>query len=343
MYMLENKVSIEHRKWIEEYMRGFDYNTSGLSFTSMFMWRDINKFCFQPIGDYLCFSGLSHLEVEREEPFLFPPLTNNGKYDPVSLGKTIRQAREMFEERGYPFAIRLMPRQMIDIIESACPGEMDYFDDRPNYDYVYSKQSLIELKGRELHSKKNHLNYFLNNYTYEYVPLTSAMAGDAMQFIREFNLRKNLPDHEMKLLKMEERAMEDVFRNLEVVGYLAGAILIDGRIEALSIGGRLNRNTVTVHVEKANTEYRGLYQAINNEFCRHMPEDVTFVNREEDMGIPNLRKAKLSYKPVWLEESHIAVFKKDREKQRIISPESELNIPAEKPEKLEKADNAGDM
>ena len=121
-----------------------------------------------------------------------------------------------------------------------------------------------------------------------------------MQFIREFNERKQVPEYEMGLLRLEERAMEDVFRNLESVGYLSGAVLIDGKIEALSIGGKINRNTVTVHVEKANTNYRGLYQLINNEFCKHVAAsipNVKYINREEDMGLPGLRKAKLSYKP----------------------------------------------
>lgn len=310
MYMLENKVSLESRPILEEFLGGFEYKTSGLSFSSLYMWRDINKFTWQKIGDYLCLSGLSHLEVYKTEPFLFPPLTNTGTYDPASLRETIYEAKKIFEDKGYEFGIRLMPKHMIPIIEEACPGEMDFLDDRPNYDYVYKKQSLIDLKGRELHSKKNHLNYFMNNYTYEYVNLTSSMADMAMQFIREFNARKNLPEHEMKLLKMEERAMSDVFKNLEKVGYYTGAIIIDGKIEAISIGGKINSNTVTVHVEKANTNYRGLYQLINNEFCKHLPEEITLVNREEDMGILNLRKAKLSYKPVWLEESHIGVFKK---------------------------------
>jgi len=310
MFMLENEITIENRPKLEEFLGGFEYKTSGLSFTSLYMWRDINQFSWQIIGDYLCIAGLSHLEVYKSEPFLFPPLTKNGHYNPASLRKTIYEAKRIFEEKGFEFGIRLMPKHMKPIVQEACPDEMDFFDDRPNYDYVYCKQSLIELRGREFHSKKNHLNYFLNNYTYEYVPLTSDMAGKAMQFIREFNERKNLPPHEMKLLKMEERAMLHVFENIEKVGYIAGAIIIDGKIEAISIGGKINKNTVTVHVEKANTGYRGLYQAINNEFCKHLPEEITLVNREEDMDIPNLRKAKLSYKPVWLEESHIALFKK---------------------------------
>lgn len=311
MFMLENRITIEERALLEEYLRGFEYGTSGLSFTSLYMWRNINNFSWQIIGDYLCIAGLSHLETDKEEPFLFPPLTNTGTYDPKSLNKTLREAKKIFESKGFGFSIRLMPFHMIDILEKACPEQLEFFDDRPNYDYLYKKQDLIDLKGRDYHSKKNHLNYFLNHYQFEYVTLTSDMSKEAMQFIREFNERKNLPEHEMELLKMEERAMSDVLNNLEAVGYLAAAIVIDGKIEAFCIAGQINRNTVDVHVEKANVAYRGLYQLINNEFCRHMPAEIEYINREEDMGIPGLRKAKLSYKPVELVESHIAIFKED--------------------------------
>jgi hypothetical protein len=313
MFMLENQFTIEARPLLEQYLKGYEYGTSGISFTSLYMWRNINYFSWQLIGDYLCVAGLSHLELEEnvKVPFLFPPLTRTGTYDSAALSATLCEARRIFETKGFQFSVRLMPFQMMDILESACPGEFRFLDDRPNYDYLYRKQDLVELKGREYHSKKNHLNYFLNHYTYEYVALTSAMAEDAMQFIREFNARKQIPAHEMELLKMEERAMTDVLNNLEAVGYLTAAILIDGKIEALCIGGKINKNTVTVHVEKANIAYRGLYQLINNEFCKHMEGNVKLINREEDMGIPGLRKAKLSYKPVKLVESYIAVFKDD--------------------------------
>lgn len=314
MFMLENKITIEARQILEEYLGGFDYGTSGLSFSSLYMWRNINDFSWQMIGDYLCIAGLSHLETDTKEPFLFPPLTKSGSYDPAALCETIMEAKRIFESKGYIFSIRLMPFHMMDILEAACPGKLEFFDDRPNYDYLYRKQDLIDLKGRDYHSKKNHLNYFLNNYQYEYVTFTSAMAEDAMRFIKDFNERKNLPEHEMELLQMEERAMSDVFHNLEAVGYHTAAILIDGKIESLCVGGKLNEDTVTVHVEKANIAYRGLYQLINNEFCRHMAPNIKYINREEDMGIPGLRKAKLSYKPVKLVESHIAIFKDDLKK-----------------------------
>lgn len=311
MYMFENRISIDNRDILEEYLNGYEYKTSGLSFSAQYMWRNINQFSWDIIGDYMCIAGISHLELEDGIilPFMFPPLTRTGKYDKNTLRETIFKAKEIFEKRGQPFSLRLVPAHLKEIIEDACP-EITFVEDRPNYDYIYLTEDLMELKGRAFHGKKNHLNYFKKNYDYEYVEMTSAMADDAMTFIAEFNARKEVPEHEMEMLKMEEQAMDDVFRNLEKVGYNAGAVLIDGKIEAIAIGGQLGENTVTEHVEKANTDFRGLYQVINNEFCKHVASKAKYINREEDMGIPNLRKAKLSYKPVILLEKYIGTFEK---------------------------------
>jgi hypothetical protein len=311
MYMFDGRISMENQEILEEYLRGYEYKTSGLSFSALYMWRDINKFSWKIIGDYMCITGISHLELEEGIvlPFMFPPLTKTGSYDPQKLRETIYEARKIFEDAGHEFSLRLVPLHMLDCIEQALPGEVEYIDDRPNYDYVYRTRDLIDLKGREYHGKKNHLNYFHRTFDYEYVTLTSDMADDAMRFIDEFNKRKDVPPHEMELLKMEELAMKDVFRNIEKVGYKAGAITIDGKIEAIAIGGELGKRAVTEHVEKANVNFRGLYQAINNEFCKHMASHVKYINREEDMGIPNLRKAKLSYRPCKLIEKYIIKFK----------------------------------
>jgi hypothetical protein len=310
MYMFDNKISIDNREILDEYLNGYEYKTSGLSFSSLYMWRNINKFNWDIIGDYMCMVGMSHLELEDgiELPFMFPPLTRTGEYDKDSLRETIFKAKEVFDKAGQPFSLRLVPVHLMEIIKEACP-EMSFKDDRPNYDYVYLTKDLMELKGRAFHSKKNHLNYFKKTYDYEYIKMTSDMADDAMRFIAEFNARKDVPTHEMALLKMEEEAMEDVFKNIEKVGYSAGAIIIDNKIEAIAIGGQLGKNTITEHVEKANINFRGLYQAINNEFCTNIASRVKYINREEDMGIANLRKAKLSYKPYKLLEKYIGVFK----------------------------------
>ena len=310
MYMFDNRITIEDREILEEYLNGYEYKTSGLSFSAQYMWREINRFSWDIVGDYMCISGISHLELEDGIilPFMFPPLTKTGEYDKESLRETIFKAKEHFDKVGQPFSLRLVPFHLVEIIKEAVP-ELSWTDDRPNYDYIYLTQDLIELKGRDFHSKKNHLNYFNKTFEHEYVKLSSSMAEDAMRFIDEFNKRKEVPASEMEMLKMEEEAMKDVFMNLEKVGYEAGAILIDGKIEALAIGGRLGNKMITEHVEKANVNFRGLYQAINNEFCKNTAAWAKYINREEDMGIPNLRKAKLSYRPVKLLEKYIGYLK----------------------------------
>ncbi len=308
MGILKNDITIESKKVLDEYLSAFEYKTSGLSFSSLYMWRKENEFSWEIIGDYMIIAGLSHLEIESHEYFLFPPLTKTGKYESESLREAILKAKEIFESKGERFSMRLLPSHMKGIIEEAFPGEVEFIDDRPNYDYVYLKQNLAELAGRAYHGKKNHLNYFHNNFSYEYVPLRPDMLDIVMQFLEEFNARKVLEPHERAWLMMETQAMKDVVLNLDKLNYIGGAIVIDGKVEAFSIGGKLGAETVTVHVEKANSQIRGLYVAINNEFCKHLPEDIKYVNREEDMGIINLRKAKLSYKPIELVEKNIVKF-----------------------------------
>lgn len=311
MTMFKNPISIESRKLLREYLEGYKYRTSGLSFHSLYMWREENLFSWEIIGDYLLIAGFSHLEIGAKGYFLFPPLTKTGEYEPEKLKHSILEAKERFEKKGYKFSIRLLPEHMKDIIESAFPEELEFIDDRPNYDYVYGRSDLENLKGRAYHGKKNHLNFFQNNYSYEYVELTPNMTEKVMVFLEEFNARKGeLPAHEKEWLLMETDAMRDVMMNLDKLDYIAGAILIDGKMEAFTIGGKLSSNEIDVNVEKANSQIRGLYVAINNEFCKHLPEDIKLVNREEDMGIENLRKAKLSYKPVELIKKYIVNFKK---------------------------------
>lgn len=308
MLMFDNEITFESKDTLDEYLDSYEYRTSGLSFTSLYMWRNVNKFTWQVLGDYLCIAGISHLELDKEEAFLFPPLTKSGKYEAEGLKDTILSAKEIFESKGQEFNIRLLPKHMIECIDMAMPGQFKYMEDRANYDYIYLTKDLAKLAGRKYHAKRNHLNHFKNRYKYQYTSISPDMLPEVMNFVREFNERKDVPEYEKNLLVLEENAIEDVLNNLERGGYLSGAIIIDGKIQAFCIGGPLGRKTVTVHIEKANIDFRGSYQAINNEFCKHMAPNVKYMNREEDMDLMGLREAKLSYRPLRFIEKYIATM-----------------------------------
>jgi hypothetical protein len=85
-----------------------------------------------------------------------------------------------------------------------------------------------------------------------------------------------------------------------------GAIYVDGCLEAFALGEKLNENTAVVHFEKANPEIRGLYQLINQWFCKNVLQGFTYVNREQDLGSEGLRRAKISYRPHHMVEKFFA-------------------------------------
>ena len=104
MYMFDGRIPIKDREFLEKYLNGYEYKTSGLSFSALYMWRDINQFSWDMIGDYMCMSGVSHLELEQgiELPFLFPPLTSTGEYDKEKLRETIFLMQRQFSTAGPP-------------------------------------------------------------------------------------------------------------------------------------------------------------------------------------------------------------------------------------------------
>ena len=189
-------------------------------------------------------------------------------------------------------------------MEELCPGRYEFTPDRDNYEYIYKSEDLINLSGKKFRQKKNHLNQFRMQYSnYEYMPITE----DIIPLCRE-TAASWVETHHEEGIEDELVAINLLFDNWETLGLKGGAIKLFGRVEAFSIGELLNDKMALIHIEKANPDIRGLYQAINNEFIRHEFSDVEFINREEDMGLPGLRQAKESYNPDHFAEKYDAVY-----------------------------------
>ena len=176
----------------------------------------------------------------------------------------------------------------------------------PNLTVIISTTSIPPLTSSTwaaaiYQQKRNHLNSFQRSHrqnTYE--ALTPALLTACQQMAREWcEIRRCEED----LSLMEEwDAVAETLAHFEALGLTGGAVFVAGRLEAFTVGEKLNDDTVVIHLEKANPEVRGLYTAINQAFLEHAWEDTPWVNREQDLGEPGLRKAKLSYHPHHLEE-----------------------------------------
>lgn len=183
-----------------------------------------------------------------------------------------------------------------------------YIPERDYFDYIYLREDLATLRGKKYQSKRNHINNFKKQYSYEYVPITPDIVPQCLKLECKW-YKANNGDNDEEELNDERRSLTYALHHFDSLSLIGGALRVDNEIIAFSFGAPINHNTFGVHVEKADVNFDGAYTVINQEFASHLPEQYTYVNREEDLGIPGLRQAKLSYQPTILLEKSAAIKK----------------------------------
>ena len=229
-------------------------------------------------------------QFERRSVYPFPL----GKGDLKSvLDAIISDA----QERGIVCRLTGLTADNTMTLEELYPGKFRFHPDRDSCDYVYNIDDLADLKGRKFQKKRNHLNRFREEHP---DCRTQPINGENLPAVREmvaqwFESRTDDRDYHL-----EQQAIRRAFSHMEELD-LEGLILTEnGKILAMTIGSPLSDDTFDIHFEKALEDVDGAYPAINQAFASHLREkypDLRYLNREDDMGIPGLRKAKLSYNP----------------------------------------------
>lgn len=216
--------------------------------------------------------------------------------------------------RGIPCRFTGLTDDAVDTIEKLYPGKFRFHCDRGSYDYVYDINDLAELKGKKYHGKKNHLNRFIeNNSGYKTEPITKANIPLVRKMAENWFVAKEEENPEGDY-QMERAAIERALKDYDSLRLEGLIISHNEEILAFTIGSRLSHDTFDVHFEKARSDINGAYTAINYEFARYIRDkypDVKYLDREEDMGLEGLRKAKESYKPHHMIEKYWAHLLED--------------------------------
>lgn len=174
---------------------------------------------------------------------------------------------------------------------------------RDDFDYIYLQSDLAELKGKKYHSKRNHINAFSNKYNWRYEKITrdniEKVKICAAEWFKENSDRAN------ELTVHEKNGLEIIFENLERLEIIGGAILVENRVVAFTLGSKISDEVFDIHIEKALNDYSGAYAVINQQFAKNELGNFKYINREDDLGLEGLRKSKLSLKPCILLEKYI--------------------------------------
>jgi len=293
------------KELIDSFFQSRRYENAHFNFTNLYMWRKAYNIEWAVEADFLFVKA----SWEGEKFALQPFGPDEG------LGMAISKLEDYFKQQNIPLILSGVESSMVAKLDKLRPGCFRFTEDRDNYDYLYNAQDLITLKGRKFHSKKNHVNSFKKTYSnYLYRPLTPDLTEQCIATATEWYQRKNDGTEDDIMLDYEREAIIDAFANLEYLKLQGGVIVIDGKVEAFAFGERLNNDTAVIHVEKANADIRGIYPAINQEFCKNSWHNVRYINREEDMGLEGLRKSKMSYHPVKLIKKYVVTVR-DRSKK----------------------------
>jgi hypothetical protein len=191
-------------------------------------------------------------------------------------------------------------------LETQMPERFSFYAPRDYNDYIYLRTDLATLVGKKYQPKRNHVNKFKKTYSYEYLPITSELIPECLRFEAQWCRMHdcNAADGTGN----ERQAVLDGLNNFDALGLTGGALRVGDDLVAFTFGMPISADTFGVHVEKADTRFDGAYAVINYEFANRVPEQYIYLNREEDMGVEGLRKAKLSYHPTILLEKYTATL-----------------------------------
>lgn len=241
-------------------------------------------------------------QFDRRAVYSFPM----GQGDPTAaLEAIIDDARQ----RDIPCCLAFLVREDCDTLERLFPGRFRFHADRDSFDYIYDIQELAELRGRKFQRKRNHLHKFLAAHPdYRAEPITEETLPAVRQMVEDW-FAQRLAIDPLEDFHLERLALSRAFDHY-------GELKLDGlvlreqdRILAMTMGSPLSPATFDIHFEKALLDVDGAYNAVNLEFARYLRSrypDLRWLDREDDMGLEGLRKAKLSYNPARMVEKYWA-------------------------------------
>jgi len=289
------ELTLEDKPALDRYLTTSARLHCDYSFAGMYCWNHVYRHCWC-IADGFLILKVKYKDghIEYRQPI--------GDGDFQNLIPLLQQDAA---KEGQELILSGLTTEGIAICREAL-NDYGFAQDRSRADYIYKTINLRELHGKRYQAKRNFINKFNSEYEYKYLELTPELYQDCLQLESRWqNLRKqhiseadeNLMDEE---LADERQAIQTAFEHWEELGFYGGAIYVAGKMIAFAAGAPIDENLFCMHIEKADTAYDGSFALINNEFVKHLPPQYTEIDMEDDVGLPGLRKSKLSYCPEYL-------------------------------------------
>ena len=293
--------TFDDKKWINKVLDGYSGFGSENTFGSIYLWRNF-------FGTKVCSYANCLLRKYsfKDIPvgYAFPLRAQNCDSDclKIALDALFKESRSY----GLPFVLTGITKEDLEYLKGIYTGQFKFMEQRNSEDYIYLSSDLISINEKKFHSKRNHISKFNKLHKFSYEDVSETNLEEVLLFIDSWF--KDNGDTGEEGLNYESSAIKEFLNNYEYFNFKSGILKIDGKVVAFTSGEEISQNVFVIHFEKALKEYDGSYSVINNEFAKRNLRNYTYINREEDMGIPGLRRSKLSYHPKFLLKRYQAIY-----------------------------------
>ena len=279
------QISIEDKQLFEKYYSGRKIS-SYESFSNMLMWQAEDKLEYAVINGFLCVVGINSVSGKR---FSYMPVGG----DNSALCDTVLALKAEYPDIIFTY----LKKGYTDKLNTIFGEKAEISEERDLFEYIYEAEKLRTLSGKALHAKRNHINKFEATYESRFDMISSENKAELEAAILALREDPALEENKTMLVD-EDAAIDKLYENFDALGLTAGVLYADGNIAAYTIGEMINGDTALIHVEKAHRDIEGAYTVVNQRFITEAFPTALYANREEDMGVEGLRKAKLSYSPL---------------------------------------------
>ncbi len=284
-------ITIDHRSVLHHFTWEATGHGSEYSFANLFFWGE----------QYICTQFDTPLVLSRFGDWVAYLYPGTPDFTTILMDDA--------KERGIPFRYWGMNKAEAEALEQAFPGEFSIEAYRDGFDYIYDINRLCTLSGKKLQSKRNHCNRFEQDHPdYRILPLDDELLEQCREFTERW-YEEHAHLHDPSDYDREKTAISKAFRHFHDMKMEGIALFCDLGMVGFSMGNRIREDMFDVNYEKALAAVNGAYPMVNREFAKHLRNKyptLRLLDREDDMGIPGLRRAKESYYPDILLEKYVA-------------------------------------
>ncbi len=290
------EITLEDKAWINKYLKESGYRGCEFSFSTMMMWKEIYHGEVAEYQGTLCYR--CHMSREPRYVYAFPAGNGDKK-------AAIEALMEIEKAQGRSFVLRGFEKKWVDWLKEQFPDTFRISASRDEWDYVYSVEHLSKLAGSKYHGKRNHIARFKDHSEWHYEPMKKENIEEC-RLMSDRWYHAQLDIGNIAVLK-ERPVLNYALEHIKELDLKGGVLYRGDEVVAFTIGEIMSEDTFHVHIEKAYSDIQGAYPMINQQFVLHEMQGLLYINREEDDGVPGLRRAKESYHPVKMIEKFRAV------------------------------------